>query len=59
MPVYERRTGDHVAERISVVAGSDKDEYHAALVAAGTGNWSLVDEPEAPKRRGRPPKSAQ
>lgn len=56
VPVYERRAGDHVAERIRVVAGGDKDEHYAAFVAAGTGNWSLAEESApAPKRRGRPP----
>jgi hypothetical protein len=65
VPVYERRVGDHVAERIRVLEGSEEDKKYSDLVASGAGNWLLADEaksesePEgeapAPKRRGRPP----
>lgn len=57
MPVYERRLGEHVAERISVVPGSDEDERYAALVTAGTGNWLRIDAPKPKRGPGRPKKN--
>jgi hypothetical protein len=43
MPVYERYSGQHVAERVKTAKGSEDDERLSALAADGADGWRLAD----------------
>lgn len=51
MPVYERYSGPHVAERVKTVKGSDEDKRLAELV--GTDGWRLVEPDRKAKPKGK------
>lgn len=52
MPIYERYSGQHVAERVKTVKGSDEDQRLADLV--GTGGWRLVEsDRKAPAKKAK------
>jgi len=48
MPIYERRSGQHVAERVKTVKGSEDDERLSALAADGTDGWRQVESDRRP-----------
>lgn len=45
MPIYERYSGQHVAERVKAPAGSGEDKRLAGLAEAGTDGWRRLDAP--------------
>ncbi|MFJ9645009.1 hypothetical protein [Streptomyces sp. NPDC101206] len=50
MAIYERRSGDHVAESVRPVPGSDAEAVYAALADDPASGWSCVDEPKKQAR---------
>jgi hypothetical protein len=62
MAIYQRGSGDHVAERVQPEPGSEEEQRLVELVAKGEGGWHrLDDEPPAapePVVLERPAKSA-
>jgi hypothetical protein len=62
MAIYQRGTGDHIAERVQPEPGSEEEQRLEELVARGESGWHRVDsEPAAetgPVVLERPAKSA-
>lgn len=56
MPIYERGSGGHIAERVSPVPGSEEAERYEALAADPTSDWRRAepDQRAEPKRRTKP-----
>lgn len=49
MAVYERASGQHVAERVQPASGSEEEAAYAALAADPVSGWRVVEESK-PKR---------
>lgn len=61
MAIYQRGSGDHVAERVQPEPGSEEEQRLSDLVARGEGGWHRLDEALAepgPVVLERPAKSA-
>ncbi|MEV1204439.1 hypothetical protein [Microbispora rosea] len=59
MALYERTSGDHVAERVRPVPGSDEETRLERLAADRTDGWRRVDdEPVKPKTARKRPDPA-
>ncbi|MFE6488969.1 hypothetical protein ACFVGN_39385 [Streptomyces sp. NPDC057757] len=63
MAIYQRGSGDHVAERVQPEPGSKEEQRLEKLVASREGGWYVVDAPKpAPESEPvvleRPAKSA-
>jgi hypothetical protein len=56
MAVYQRNAGDHVAERVQPLPGSDREKELEALAKDGGSDWHRVEESEPkPVARKRAP----
>lgn len=61
MAIYQRGSGDHVAERVQPEPGGEEEQRLDDLVARGEGGWYVVDAPKSapdPQVLERPTKSA-
>jgi hypothetical protein len=51
MAVYERYSGQHVAERVKTADGTEDGQRLEALAADGTDGWRRVDAPKRTKKK--------